>query len=147
MLPIDILARLLRAYLLMSNLSVPAHDTKSSPMKIILIGYRASGKSTIGRVLSARLGYEFVDIDLEIMAKYDNKSVAEIWNEFGEPAYRETECDVTEEACQQDNVVIALGGGTAMEERAFNALQAAQVLCGLADTDVRTTWTKCQNTC
>ena len=95
-------------------------------MNIVLIGYRASGKSTIGKLLAAKLTMEFVDIDHDIIARYDQKSVAQIWEEFGEPAYRETECDVTELACNRDNLVIALGGGTPMQERAFNAISKAQ---------------------
>ena len=94
-------------------------------MNIVLIGYRASGKSTVGRLVAERLKMEFVDIDHMIMARYDQKSVAQIWEEFGEPHYRETECDVTEEACGRDNLVIALGGGTPMESRAFQAIQSA----------------------
>ena len=95
-------------------------------MNVVLIGYRASGKSTIGRSVAEKLSLQFVDIDHEIMARYDNKSVAEIWDEFGEPHYRETECDVTELACQRDNLVIALGGGTPMEKRAFTAIAEAK---------------------
>lgn len=94
-------------------------------MNIVLIGYRASGKSTIGRLLAERLQLQFVDIDHQIMARYDNKSVAEIWAEFGEPHYRETESDVTEQACVADGLVIALGGGTPMQERAFAAIASA----------------------
>lgn len=94
-------------------------------MNIVLIGYRASGKSTVGRFVADRLSMEFVDIDDKIRARYDDKSVAKIWAEFGEPHYRETECDVTEIACAKDNLVIALGGGTPMEQRAFEAIQNA----------------------
>lgn len=94
-------------------------------MNVVLIGYRASGKSTIGRILAEKLSLKFVDIDLEIMAQYDNKSVADIWKEFGEPSYRETECDVTERACQRDGQIIALGGGTPMQLRAFDAIAGA----------------------
>jgi shikimate kinase len=95
-------------------------------MNIVLIGYRASGKSTIGHFLADQLSLKFVDIDLDIMARYDHKSVVEIWTEFGEPAYRETECDVTEEACARDSQVIALGGGTPMQPRAFASLVSAK---------------------
>jgi len=95
-------------------------------MNIVLIGYRASGKSTIGRMVAEKLSLEFLDIDHEIMARYDDKSVAEIWDEFGEPDYRETECDVTEVACQRDKLVIALGGGTPMQKRAFTAIAEAK---------------------
>lgn len=91
-------------------------------MNIVLIGYRASGKSTIGRLLAEELGLAFVDIDDQIRSRYGNKSVAEIWDAYGEPDYRETECDVTEMACRKDQQVIALGGGTPMQSRAFDAL-------------------------
>lgn len=92
-------------------------------MNIVLIGYRASGKSTVGQLLATRLQMSFVDIDKGIMARYQNKSVAEIWQQFGEQDYRQTECDVTERACQADGQVIALGGGTPMQPRAFDAVQ------------------------
>lgn len=95
-------------------------------MNIVLIGYRASGKSTVGRLVADRLNLKFVDIDHLIMARYDGKSVAQIWQEFGEPHYRETECDVTEESCEKDDLVIALGGGTPMQARAFQAIESAQ---------------------
>ena len=95
-------------------------------MNIVLIGYRASGKTTIGKLLARELNLDFVDIDHRIMARYGNLSVAEIWEQFGEPSYRETECDVTEQACAGCNQVIALGGGTPMQARAFAALEAAQ---------------------
>lgn len=109
------------------NVAVPSSlATKyDKGMNIVLIGYRASGKSTVGRLVAERLGMEFVDIDHLIMARYDHKSVAEIWEAFGEPHYRETECDVTEASCREDNLVIALGGGTPMEQRAFEAIQSA----------------------
>ncbi len=94
-------------------------------MNIVLIGYRGSGKTTIGLLLAERLSLRFVDIDHGIMARYDDKSVAEIWDEFGEPHYRATECDVTEHAMAQDGQVVALGGGTPMERRAYNAIAAA----------------------
>ncbi len=94
-------------------------------MNLVLIGYRGSGKSTIGRLLADRLNMRFVDIDHEIMARYDNRSVAEIWADEGEPHFRNTECDVTEHVMSRDNQVVALGGGTPMQARVYNALAAA----------------------
>ena len=94
-------------------------------MKVILIGYRASGKSSVGKRVAKSLSLEFLDIDEQIMARYDNRSVADIWSQFGEPHFRETECDVTEFACQQNEIVIALGGGTPMQYRAYKAIEDA----------------------
>lgn len=94
-------------------------------MNLVLIGYRGSGKTTIGKLLAERLSLRFVDIDRGIMARYEGRSVAEIWDEFGEPHYRATECDVTEDTMAQDGRVVALGGGTPMERRAYDAIADA----------------------
>ncbi len=92
-------------------------------MNIILFGYRGSGKSTIGKLLADQLWKKFIDIDHEICKRFDNKSVAEIWQTDGEPRYREVEVEVTAEACAGDERVIALGGGTLMQAGTRQAVE------------------------
>ncbi|QQE11775.1 shikimate kinase [Planctomycetota bacterium] len=95
-------------------------------MKIILFGYRGSGKSTVGKHIADRLGWPLIDTDHEIMLRFGGMSIAEIWNDFGEPVFREKECRVTEDVCQKDECVISLGGGTVMQLDAMRAIEACE---------------------
>ena len=98
-------------------------------MKVILIGYRGSGKSSVGRLLAPRLGGGFADVDDQIMARFGGKSVAEIWGEFGEPAYRQVEVEVTQGLLNSDFRVIGLGGGTLMQPKARQAVEQLHNAC------------------
>lgn len=80
-------------------------------MKIYLVGYMGSGKTTIGRPLAKQLEVEFVDMDHYISDKY-NKSIAEIFTEVGEDNFRKIERESLHELSEKENVVISVGGGT-----------------------------------
>jgi len=95
-------------------------------MNVILVGYRGSGKSELGRRLAEHLWLDFADTDDEICRRFDGRTIAEIWQVFGEPAFRETEVAVARELCARDGLVIALGGGTVMQPRAREAIAAAE---------------------
>jgi len=97
-------------------------------MNVILLGYRGSGKSSVGRLIGERLRWPFRDVDRLIMQRYGNRSVAEIWADEGEPHYRQTECVVTAELCAGNQQVIALGGGTAMQPAAREAIERSDAL-------------------
>jgi len=94
-------------------------------MNIVLLGYRGSGKTTIGRMLAEQLWKTFVDVDRETCKRFDCDSINLIWAEHGEPAWREMEVKVTQELLNKDEQVIALGGGTIMQPGAREALDAA----------------------
>jgi shikimate kinase len=96
-------------------------------MKIVLLGYRGSGKSTVGAQLAERCGTPFVDLDHEICAAFGNRSVASIWAHEGEPAFRETEGRLTRQhMASERDMVIALGGGTVMQTEAHRAVAEAR---------------------
>ncbi len=97
-------------------------------MNIILIGYRGSGKTTIGRKLASQLWKTFVDTDDEVCKRFDNSTIAQIWDEHGERAFRDMEIQVTRELCDRDDLVIGLGGGTVLEAAARAAVEAAQAI-------------------
>ena len=84
-------------------------------MNIVLIGYRASGKTTVGKTLAARLGWQYVDIDSGIVGRC-GKTIAEIFAEDGESHYRDVESRVVAESCGGNQCVIAMGGGSVMRE-------------------------------
>jgi shikimate kinase len=83
---------------------------------IVLVGLMGAGKSTIGRRLGKRLGLPFVDADEEIERAADRK-VSEIFDSFGEPAFRDGERRVIARLIEGGPQVIATGGGAFMDER------------------------------
>jgi shikimate kinase len=83
-------------------------------MNIVLIGYRASGKTTVGRELAKLLGRPFFDTDRMIFAK-TGRTIPEIVEASGWHAFREVEKTVIAELSSLDDVVIALGGGAVMD--------------------------------
>jgi len=95
---------------------------------VILLGYRGSGKSSIGRKLADQTWKSFVDIDQRIMARFDGRSIADIWSAEGEPAFRAVEIEETRSACAGAGQVIALGGGTLMQPGARAAVEAADAV-------------------
>lgn len=81
-------------------------------MKITLLGFMGSGKSTLGRVLAKKLKFNFVDLDDYIESK-EHSSISEIFVKEEEAGFRDMEHDYLEEVIAKDgDYVIALGGGT-----------------------------------
>lgn len=99
------------------------------PMNIILIGYRGSGKTSVGVRLARQRGMHFVDVDDATCERFGNDSIADIWATRGEPEWRVREVAVTRELVAKPNHVIGLGGGTLMQAGAREAVgQAANTL-------------------
>lgn len=84
----------------------------SENLKIVLIGYMGSGKSTIGKFLADKLNLPFIDLDLEI-EKAENKTIAYIFSEKGEIYFRKLENKILKEVLSRPGkFVLATGGGT-----------------------------------
>ena len=79
-------------------------------MNIVLIGYRGTGKSTIGKILADRLGRAYVGMDSEIIKKA-GMSIPEIVERFGWPKFRDFETSLAEQLAAENNMVIDTGGG------------------------------------
>jgi len=77
---------------------------------IILIGMPGSGKTTIGKLLSKKLNYNFLDTDLLIEEK-EKLTVSEIFNLKGEAYFRDCEKELIKELINESRTVIATGGG------------------------------------
>ena len=104
-------------------------------MNIILIGFRGTGKTTIGKMLAQRLGKEFVDAD-EYLEQKEGKTVKDIFAEGGEKLFREIETQIIAELCLSDNRVVATGGGAILREENVRALKKSGIIILLeADTD------------
>ena len=80
-------------------------------MNIYLIGFMASGKSTVGKPLAHQLSYSFVDLDALIEEKA-NTSIPQIFQTKGETYFRELEQSCLQDTLYAPNTVIATGGGT-----------------------------------
>ena len=85
-------------------------------MKIFLIGPMGSGKSTIGKVLSERLEYDFYDTD-KLVEKVVGKKVKEIFEQNGEQYFRLKESEELDKTRKLKNAVIATGGGIIENEK------------------------------
>ena len=81
---------------------------------IVLVGLMGSGKRAIGRRLAARIGMDIVDADAEIEAAA-NRTVSEIFSEYGEQAFRDVERRVIARLLSGQPRVIATGGGAFMD--------------------------------
>jgi shikimate kinase len=82
----------------------------SLPSRIYLLGARGSGKTTVGRLLAARLGWSFVDMD-DVIEAAAGKSIAEIFAGEGESGFREREAQALAQLAHRPDHVIATGGG------------------------------------
>lgn len=81
-------------------------------MKIILIGYMGSGKTTIGKALSKQLNVKFLDLD-DYIVEAEKLSVHEIFKNKGEVYFRKKETEYLKEVLdRQEDVVLSVGGGT-----------------------------------
>jgi shikimate kinase len=79
-------------------------------VRYFIIGYKSSGKTTIGKKLAIALKMEFIDLD-EVIEKKEGKSVPEIYTTIGDEGFRMKEWKALKEIVKKDNIVVALGGG------------------------------------
>ena len=78
--------------------------------RVLLVGFMASGKTRVGRLLAHRLGWSFRDFDSEIVSR-EGLSISEIFRQHGEGSFREMEARIGSELLGEDHVVLASGGG------------------------------------
>lgn len=81
-----------------------------SKKNIVLVGMMGSGKSSIGKLLSKKIGLEFIDID-KLIEEEENKSISDIFKINGEKYFRDLEEKISIKKLKSENKVISLGGG------------------------------------
>src|SRR4051812_21865270 len=91
-------------------------------MNIALIGYRGSGKSSIGKALAQKLSMSFVDTDV-VLVKRAGLTIREIFDLEGEAAFRARESQIIREIAAGDYQVIALGGGAVLKSENVAAIK------------------------
>lgn len=79
-------------------------------MNIVLIGYRGTGKSAVGRLLAEHLQMTCISMDTRIVEKA-GMSIPDIVAKYDWPTFRNMESDVARELAQRDNLIIDTGGG------------------------------------
>ena len=82
-----------------------------TPDKIYLVGFMASGKSTVARALAARLRWEWEDVD-DLIERHERMTIADIFARHGEAYFRSIEKEILRLLQPMRHVVVATGGGT-----------------------------------
>jgi shikimate kinase len=93
---------------------------------IVLVGFMGAGKTTIGRLLGAKLGVPFTDSD-HVIEDRAGKPIPRVFADDGEPAFRQLEHEVIVDLLNGEDMVLALGGGAATHAGTRAALAAAAV--------------------
>jgi len=91
-------------------------------MNVVLIGYRGTGKSTVGRVVATRLGRPIVSTDKEIIRRAGS-SISDIVAAHGWDYFRDLESAVCQELAEQNNLVIDTGGGAILRQQNVDVLK------------------------
>jgi shikimate kinase len=100
---------------------------------LFLIGFMASGKTTVGRIVAARSGWRFHDLD-QIIADAAGRSVARIFADEGEVGFRRRENEALRAATRLSRVVIATGGGAACDDANLSLMLASGTVIALLVT-------------
>ncbi len=83
---------------------------------IFLTGFSGTGKTTVGRAVAQAMGWRFVDTD-ELIVEAAGKSIAAIFEEGGEAAFRRLELEHLTRVCEADRQIVSTGGGMVMDDR------------------------------
>lgn len=106
----------------------PHPDNPATPPLLLLIGLRASGKSTVGRLVAQSRACAFTDLDDAVLRALNAPTVADAWRSAGEPAFRAAETQALRSLLEHTDApyVIALGGGTPTAPGATDLIRDAQ---------------------
>lgn len=121
-------------------------QSAAPPRRIVLTGFMGSGKTTVGPLLAARLGWKFVDVD-DVIEAEAGISIAELFARHGEARFRDLEHATISRLAARDALVLALGGG-AIEHSATRKLllTAPATLLVHLEVDLSTTLARCRGT-
>jgi len=93
-------------------------------MNIVLIGFRSTGKTTVGRELARRLGRSFIDADTYLQER-EGRTIAEVFADGGETLFRQLEREVIAELAGRDGLVLAAGGGAVLDPENVERLRGS----------------------
>lgn len=105
-------------------------ESYQNVQNIILIGFMAAGKSSVGRLLARELGWDYLDTDMEIEEATGLK-ISELFRKYGEIRFRSEESLVVKKINKKTKTVIATGGGTVISAENWDKLQEMGILIHL----------------
>ena len=116
------------------------------PRRIVLTGFMGSGKTTVGPLVAARLGWSFIDVDDVIEAEAD-ATIPELFARHGDAPFRQREHETIARLASGDALVLALGGG-AIEHPATRTLllTTPDTLLIHLEVELSATLTRCRGT-
>ncbi len=85
-------------------------------MNLYLIGFRGSGKTVLGKIISEKCDMTFIDTD-NLTAGKEGISIPEIFKKYGEEYFRKIESGILEEISKKNNQVVSTGGGIILKEK------------------------------
>lgn len=103
-------------------------EIKAKKENIVLIGMPASGKSTVGKILSQKLGRRLVDTD-ELIIEKIRMEIKDYFTLYGEEKFRQAEAEVISELASQNSLIIATGGGAILREDNISNLRYNGRIC------------------
>jgi shikimate kinase len=125
---------------------VQASSNSAAPRRIVLTGFMGSGKTTLGPLVAARLGWSFIDAD-DVIEAEAGATIAELFSNHGEAAFRERERATIARLAAGDSLVLALGGGAIEHEGTRSLLLAAPgTLLVHLEVELATTLKRCRGT-
>ncbi len=104
-----------------------------SDVNLYLVGFMGTGKTTVSRLVAARLGHRWLDSDHEI-ERLQGRPISEIFATEGEPAFRKMEREFVENGHPAERTVVACGGGLVVQEGMLAELQKRGVVICLHAT-------------
>jgi len=121
-------------------------DATIPPRRIVLTGFMGSGKSTVGPLVAARLGWSFIDVD-DVIETEAGAPIAELFARRGEAQFRDREHETIVRLAAGEGLVLALGGG-AIERAETRALLLTSTGTLLVHLEVKlsTTLNRCAGT-
>jgi shikimate kinase len=121
-------------------------DVTSSPSHVALIGFMGAGKTTLGRALAGRLDWAFQDLD-DLIVQREGRCVEQIFEESGEPYFRQLETRVLREVTAQGSasrLILALGGGAFVNTENQALLREAKFITIFLDASSEELFQRCQ---
>jgi shikimate kinase len=96
-------------------MSERAQQERQRVSRLILTGFMGAGKSTVGAILARDLDWRFLDLD-QVIERNSHRTVAEIFRDHGEAEFRRLERQTVQQLSGEEEIVLALGGGTVVDD-------------------------------
>lgn len=130
----------------MASYSQSSSSANEETRVVVLTGFMGSGKSTVGPILAARLGWNFMDVD-DVIEMETGIPIAQFFQQFGERSFRDRERHTISRLVTGDSLVLALGGGAIESDATRNLLRSTEGLLVVhLDVQLGTTLERCRGT-